>query len=150
MLMSMLIVGFSIPALAIAELGVGLMVGDGPLIDVSSPALQLHALLDVACFGIGVDLWVSFINSNFVFFPHVQLQVPLIIAKLYGAIGPKFLGSSAGVSLVPLTTTILTKLGFSLTPLPLVGLYAEAIWSVSPLLMTASAPMFAFGIKLGI
>jgi len=144
------VIALGSPVFGIAEVGVGVMTGSGPLLDVGSPAIELHALLDVACFGIGADVWMSLTGDKFVLFPYVQLQVPLIVAKLYGALGPEFLGSSGSLTLLPLTSTLLTKLGLSITPIPILGFYGEVIWGISPLLMTASDPAFAFGVKLGI
>jgi hypothetical protein len=145
----LLVVGACVPAFAIAEVGVGMMTATGPASEFERFVIVAHALLDIACFGLGADLWIGETSEEFVLFPYVQLQIPLMIAKIYAAAGPKFWVDAQGLTMVPPSTTVLAKVGLALSPLPVLGLYGEMVFGISPLAMMASAPAYLIGMRLG-
>ncbi len=125
------------------------MTATGPASEFEQFVVVPHALLDVACFGLGADLWIGDTSDEYVLFPYVQLQIALLFAKIYAAAGPKFWVDARGLTSVPPSTTVLAKVGLSLSPLPILGLYGEMVFGIAPLVMTASAPAYLIGIRIG-
>jgi hypothetical protein len=145
----MLIVSISGGALGIAEVGVGVMAPDGAGSALGKLVLVPHVAFDLALLAVGVDLWISPGVDSFVLLPFLQLQIPLPWLKLYGSLGPIFVGGAEGISLIPPALGMFAKLGATITPFGFLGVYGEMILGISPLMMTISSTSYVIGVRLG-
>ena len=145
----LLIVFYCGTAFGIVELGLGIMAPGGAGDTLGSVVLVPHAGIDLAVLGVGVDLWFSPGNDAFVLLPYLQLQIPLILVKAYGTLGPIFTGSSGKISLVPPFLGVAAKVGLMITPFGFLGVYGEMVLGVSPALMAISSTSVVAGVRLG-
>ncbi|MBI3660073.1 hypothetical protein HY230_06340 [Candidatus Acetothermia bacterium] len=145
----LLVVFYCGMAFGIVELGLGVMAPGGAGTSLGRVVLVPHAAIDLAVLGVGADLWFSPGNDAFVLLPYLQLQIPLVLLKVYGTLGPIFTGASGKISLVPPFLGVAAKVGVTITPFSFLGVYGEMVLGISPALMSVSSTSLVAGVRLG-